>query len=297
MFLVDDRQPQVAEVDVVLQQLVGADEDVDTALGQFGQHLFLLATAAEARQLRDTHRPVGEAVEEVLVVLLGQQGGRHQHRDLGSGLDRDEGRTHGDLGLAEADIATDHPIHRLVGSQVGQHGGDGGGLVRGFLEREAGGEGRVIGVADLEGVAGAGLAPGIEIEQFGGGVAHLLGGLAPGLVPLVGTELVQRRDLGRGTGVAAQFVQRGHRHVEGVGTGVFQHHELVVLAGHSHVAQAGVAADAVILVHHRRTRRQRLQVMDHPLGVAVRAPAPTLRHPLAVELGLGHQSQVRIAQQ
>jgi hypothetical protein len=34
---------------------------------------------------------------------------------------------------------------------------------------------------------------GVEREQFGGGVAHLLGGLALGLFPLAGAELVQRR--------------------------------------------------------------------------------------------------------
>ncbi len=37
VFFVDDHQPQVLEAHVVLQQLVGADDDVDLAFGQLGQ--------------------------------------------------------------------------------------------------------------------------------------------------------------------------------------------------------------------------------------------------------------------
>jgi len=52
-------------------------------------------------------------------------------------------------------------------------------------------------LVQLEDVALAGGAPGVEVEQFRGGVAHRAGGLALGLVPLVSAELVQRRVLGR----------------------------------------------------------------------------------------------------
>ena len=58
---------------------------------------------------------------KVLVVLLGQQGGRHQHGDLPAGLDGDEGGAHGDLGFAETDVAADHAVHRLVGAHVLEH--------------------------------------------------------------------------------------------------------------------------------------------------------------------------------
>ena len=42
----------------------------------------------------DAHRPVGEAVAEVLVVLLGEQRGGHQHRHLLAGLHGDERGAH-----------------------------------------------------------------------------------------------------------------------------------------------------------------------------------------------------------
>ena len=72
-----------------------------------------LLGALEARQHLDPQRPVGEAVAEVAVVLFGQQRGRHQHRDLLAGAGGGEGGAHGDFGLAEADVAADHAVHRL----------------------------------------------------------------------------------------------------------------------------------------------------------------------------------------
>ena len=66
-------------------------------------------------------------------------------------------------------------------------------LIVGFLEAETVGEGLVVAFLEVEGVALAGGARGVEREQFGGGVARLFGGLALGLFPLAGAERVQRR--------------------------------------------------------------------------------------------------------
>ena len=136
------------------------------------------ALCSLAERKRDSsailHRPVGEAVGESLEVLLGEQRGGHQHRDLLAVHHRDEGGAQRDLGLAEADIAADQPVHRLAGLQVVDHRLDRGGLVGRFLETETGGEGLVVVRAELEGMALARGALRVQIQQFGGGVAHLL---------------------------------------------------------------------------------------------------------------------------
>ena len=49
-----------------------------------------------------------------LVVLLGEQRGRHEHRDLLAAGDGDERGAQRDLGLAEADVAADQAVHRLA---------------------------------------------------------------------------------------------------------------------------------------------------------------------------------------
>ena len=144
VLLVDDDQAEVVELHALLDQLVRADDDVELAVGHVLQRLGLFLGGAEARQFGDLHRPVGEAVGEILEMLLGEQRGRHQHRDLLAVHRRDEGGAQRDLGLAEADIAADQPVHRLAGLQVADHRFDRGGLVRRFLEAEAGGESFVV---------------------------------------------------------------------------------------------------------------------------------------------------------
>ena len=70
-------------------------------------------------------------------MLAGQQRSRDDDGDLGAGHGGDKGRAQCDLSLAEADIAADQAIHRLAGSQILQHVGDGAGLVLGFGEGKA----------------------------------------------------------------------------------------------------------------------------------------------------------------
>nr|GFD18469.1 hypothetical protein [Tanacetum cinerariifolium] len=82
VFFVDDHQPQVLDLDVVLQQLVGADDDVDLALGEIGHGSVDFFGRLESAHDFNGHRPVSETVAEAVVVLLREQGGRYQDRDL-----------------------------------------------------------------------------------------------------------------------------------------------------------------------------------------------------------------------
>ena len=84
----------------------------------------------EPGQHLDPHRIAGEAVGERLVVLLGQQRGGHEHGDLVAVLHRLERGPHGDLGLAEPDVAADQAVHGRARLHVGLHVLDGRELVR-----------------------------------------------------------------------------------------------------------------------------------------------------------------------
>ena len=96
---------------------------------------------------------------------------------------------------------------------------------------------------------------------------------------------MQRRALGRGARVARDQVQLLHGHVQLVAAGVFEHHELAVLAGHLHDLQADVAAHAVFLVDHRRARPEGGEVAQDGLRIGGgAAPAAFLARALAEEL-------------
>jgi hypothetical protein len=69
-----------------------------------------------------------------------------------------KGGAHGDLGLAEADIAADHAGHGLGIGHVGQDGLDGALLVRRLLALEGGGEGVVV-------ASGRSHAPGAHLRR------------------------------------------------------------------------------------------------------------------------------------
>ena len=222
VFLVDDEQAQARELHVAGQQLVRADDDVHRAVGDAFQRRLHFLGGAEARQLGHLHRPLAEAVDQGLVMLLGQQRGRRQDRHLLAAVHGDERRAQRDLGLAEADVAAHQAVHRPRADHVLDHGVDGGALVGGFLEAEAGGEGLVVVRAEAVREAFARGAAGVQVQQLGGGVAHLLGGLAARLLPLAAAQPVQRRLFGADAGVAADQVQLRHRHVERGLVGVFQ---------------------------------------------------------------------------
>ena len=66
-------------------------------------------------------------------MLPRQQRGRHHHRDLLAVHRRDESRAQRHLGLAEADVAADQPVHRPAGAEILQHGVDGRQLIVGFV--------------------------------------------------------------------------------------------------------------------------------------------------------------------
>ncbi len=75
LLFVDDEEAEVLKLQVFGEEAVGADEDVDFAVGYFFEDLFLLFGGAEAGDHLDVDGEVGEAALEGLVVLEGEDGG------------------------------------------------------------------------------------------------------------------------------------------------------------------------------------------------------------------------------
>ena len=186
LLLVDDAQPQVLKFDVLLYQTVGTDDDVDLAAAQLLQHLLLLTRGAKAREDIHLDRKALHPVAEGLIVLPGQDGGRHQDGALLAVHHALEGRADGHLGLAEADIAAQQAVHRNRALHVGLDLLDAAQLVVGLVVGEAPLK-VVLPVGVLpEGVALGGLALGVELDEL---IGHILDGLfdaRSGLGPLGG---------------------------------------------------------------------------------------------------------------
>ncbi len=290
VLLVHHHQAQILEAHIVLQQAMGADDDVDLAVAQVFQQGGLLLGGAHARQAGDAQRPVGEAVAEVLLVLLHQQGGRRQHANLLAGARGGEAGAQRHLGLAEADITADHAVHRLGAGQIGQHGVDGLLLVDGGLEREAFAEQGVVGFIHHHRRAGLGGAAGLHLQQLGGDVGGALLGPGPGLGPALGAEAVQRRRFAFRAGIAVNKIERGDRHIELVAVRIAQHQILGFDAARIKLLQAQVTAHAMLDVHHRRAGLEVVEIAQDGFGIAnLAALAHRGRRALAEHLGLGDQ--------
>ena len=89
-------------------------------------------------------------------------------------------------------------------------------------------------------------------------------------------SLCQGAESGEPPGVARHEPERVHRHVQQVAARVLDDQEFGGIAGDLHDLQAAVAADAVLLVHHRGAGRERGQFAQDRLRVALHAPPPAL---------------------
>lgn len=124
-------------------------------------------------------------------MLLGQQGGGGKESHLLAAHGSHKGGAQGDLGLAKAYIAADQTVHGLGAEHVVNHGMDGRLLVSRFFKAKVLGELLVVLHIQTEGMAFTRSAAGVDVEQLGGCIAHLLGSLALGFFPLVAAQVVQ----------------------------------------------------------------------------------------------------------
>ena len=98
VFLIDDQQPQILELDVFPHDLVRTDEDVDLPLGQVLEDGRLFLWTAETVQVVHPHRHPFEPGSKTAVVLESQ-----------------------DLRLTEAHVTAHQAVHRTVALHVGLH--------------------------------------------------------------------------------------------------------------------------------------------------------------------------------
>ena len=282
------------ELHVRLQELVGPDDEVERPGGEPGERRLDLLRRAEARELRDLHRQLGEAIAEHLEVLLGEERGRDEHRDLLAVGERDERRAERDLGLAEADVAADEAVHRPARDEVRDDGVDRRLLVGRLLEREAVRERLVVVRRERERVTLAGRALRVEVEELGRRVVRLARCALLRLLPLAAAELVERRGLRRRAAVAADQVEVRHRHIELRVVRVDELQELGRALAQVHGDEAEVAADPVLLVDDGVAGAHLGQVAQH--RVDVRSPgavAAAAANDARIELGLGDERELR----
>ena len=176
LFLVDDDEPEVLEVDARRQQAVRSDDDIERSVTQRCDRVLRLSVGLESRQRSEPHGETGKSIAERFGVLTHEQGGRRDDRNLLARHDGLEGRTNGDLGLAEPNITGQKAVHRDLAFHVGLDLVDRRELVGGLVVRE-----RVLEFALPRGVRREReplrlSTGGIQFDQFDGDLADCLAG-------------------------------------------------------------------------------------------------------------------------
>ena len=268
---------------------MGADDDIDRAIGQAFLDFFHFLAAHQARGLRELQRQVLETLGESLEMLARQKRRRHHNGHLLARIGRNESRPQRHFGLAKAHVAADQPVHRPPALQVIQHRFDGAQLIVGFLVGEAGAELVEGPFRRRENVTRLQFTRCCRLDQVIGNLADAF--LEPGLLglPCAAAQPVQLHAFGFRT-IARQQVDVFDRNEEPVIVVIDQQQAIMRCALHLDGFQAFEAADAVIHMHHEIAGRERGQFGNDIRCLA--GPAGPAHHAVAQNVLLGDDGEV-----
>ena len=263
LFLVDDRQAQIAEGHVLLHQTVGTDDHIDLAAFELFERFLLLLGGAEAREQLHSDRIALKALADGLIVLPRENGGRAEQGALlavGNALER---RTQRHLGFAEAHIAAEQPVHRRRALHVALDLLNAVELVGGFFIFKFCFKVALPLVIARKGVALCLHTRRIERDQLLGDVLDRGLDLCLGTLPVAGAETVETdvRAL-LCADVFGNHVELRDRHIEHVALGVIYFDVILGDAVGVDFADAAEHADAVDAVHHKIAGTQLGEVID-----------------------------------
>ena len=259
LLLVDDQQAQILKFHVLLEEAVGADEQIDAPLLQPPQGVLHLGLGAEAADHVDLHRVLGKALLGRQVVLPGQHGGGHQDGGLFAVQHTLHDGPEGHLRLAVAHVAAQQPVHGPGLFHILLDLGDAAELIVGFGVLELVLKLLHPGGIGGEGEAGLALPLGIELNEPLGQILDGLLGPGLGLLPVGAPqpgELAGLLGVLPGADVLAHQVELGGGDVEHVGPGVGDLDVVLLHPVHRHLGHLQEAAHAVVLVYHQVAGRQ-----------------------------------------
>ena len=181
-------------------------------------------------------------------MLLGEDGGRAEDEGL-TAVQRDGERgAHGNLGLAEADVAAHETIHRPPRLEILFHGLDRLELILGLAIGERALEPLEPVVREVERLAGGVPAAGVQGEELASELAHRGARAALEVLPRLPAELGQRRRLRVGPDVPGDLPDLLVRNVEAVVASEGEEEVVARDAGDLPRLEAEELADSVVLV-------------------------------------------------
>ena len=290
LLLVDDQQPQVAELHVLGNEPVRADDEMNLSAEKIAQRLLLPRRAPEPAEHVHAEWIIRQPLLEGLIVLLGEDRRGAQKRDLAVFHEHFERRADRHFGLAIADVAADEPIRRPRLHEVGLDLPDRFELVRRLLINKGRFELLLPNRIGTERGFVSRLTLGIELKQFTGKLAdRLLGFLSPSL-PFLAAHPVQRRDLPVRRSVFLNEVKLLDRHEQAISIQIkylkkLAHPAIDTLTpDHFELADPVIGVNNVIAALNLRRARKKFSMMSLAIN-----PAPLVA---AEDLAVGQHEQL-----
>ena len=223
-------------------------------------------------------------------MLLGQDRGGREQQHLPAVDGDGECGAHRDLGLAEADVAADEPVHRTRCLEILLHGFDRGLLVGRLAVGEARLELRQPLAREVVRDSLLGLALRVELDQVAGELANRLARTRLERLPRLAAELRQRGRRGVGADVARDLAELLVRDVEAVLAAEGEQEVVAGDAGDRVRLEPEQAPDAVILVHDVVAGAQVGEGLQRATAEAALA-----RHATPEDLVVGQEDEAEVA--
>ena len=251
LLLVHDEQPQIVKLHIRRQQPVGAHHNIHLAAFQLAHRFRLLLGGAKTGEHLHMHREPLKSLEDGVVVLKRQNGGGHQQGallPLGNAFKRCPQRH---LGLAEAHIAAQQPVHRDGTLHIGFDFINAAQLIFRFGIFEVPFKVVLPFLIGAERIARRRHPLAIQGDELAGNVLDRRAHPGLGFLPFLPAQPMEL-DGGvlLGANVFAHQIQLGHRHIQGVPLGVFQLDIVLDDSLHLHLVDALIDADAVGGMHY-----------------------------------------------
>ena len=229
---------------------MGANKDIHPAGGNIFQGSPLLPQAAETVYHIHLGTEIPQPVGKGLIMLLGKNRGRHQHRHLLASHNSLKGRPDGHLSFAKAYIPTEKAIHRLLPFHIPLYFLDSRQLICRFLKRKGilkfllpyriSPKGKALGFFPL----------GIKLHQLLGNILHSSLSLCLGLGPCRAAHTVKPWNFALGANVFLQHAHLVRRHIELIIPTVLDAKVIPSDALDFHGFHAQVLADAMLVMDH-----------------------------------------------
>ena len=241
---------------------MGTDQNIHHSFFQVCQCFFLFRSCPEPAQKIYPHRKILHTLNKGIIMLLGQNCGRHQIDHLFSLLDRFKCRPDRNLRLSEAHIAADQAVHDLRTFHVPLGSLDGKKLIFCFFKRKhffklsLPYRIRTVHKALLF------LPCRIKLHQLFCNALHCFFHPGPGLIPFLTSQFIQLRCLCIGPGILLDHIRLSGQHIEIASSAVLDLHIVLGYPIHLNLFNSPVDPQSVTFMNHIISDIQFCKILD-----------------------------------